>query len=119
MPGFRRQPELKTIKRTPNENDELEEDIASPAFATVHTARRVPVYRKLGPFQTKRLRESVIHSTLDKLDRETVTDPLPAELRDRHKLISRRGPRQIHFFRPRVRPYFPSTGCFGVRRIGG
>ncbi len=94
---FADKPELKTIKRTPNENDELEEDIASPAFATVHTARRVPVYRKLGPFQTKRLRE-IIHSTLDKLDRETVTDPLPAELRDRHKLISRaEALAEIHF----------------------
>jgi ATP-dependent DNA helicase RecG len=94
---FADKPELKTIKRTPNENDELEEDIASPAFATVHTARRVPVYRKLGPFQTKRLRE-IIHSTLEKLDRETVSDPLPAELRDRHKLISRaEALAEIHF----------------------
>ena len=89
--------EPKTIKRTPDENDELEEDIASPEFATVHTARRVPVYRKLGPFQTKRLRE-IIHSTLAKLDRESVSDPLPAELRDRHKLITRaEALAEIHF----------------------
>ena len=94
---FAEKSEPKTIKRTPNENDELEEDIASPEFATVHTARRVPVYRKLGPFQTKRLRE-IIHSTLAKLDRGSVSDPLPAELRDRHKLITRaEALAEIHF----------------------
>ncbi len=87
----------KPVKRTPDEIDELEEDIASPDYATVHTARRVPVYRKLGPFQTKRLRE-IIHSTLDKLDRKSVADPLPASLRDRHKLISRADAlAEIHF----------------------
>ncbi|MBK7510761.1 MAG: ATP-dependent DNA helicase RecG [Chloracidobacterium sp.] len=78
----------KKIKRTPDENDELDEDIASPEFATVHTARRVPVYRKLGPFQTKRLRE-IVHSVLAKLDRGSIADGLPLEVRDRHSLITR------------------------------
>ncbi|MBX7055807.1 MAG: ATP-dependent DNA helicase RecG [Pyrinomonadaceae bacterium] len=90
-------PKAKAVKRTPNENDELEEDIASPEFETVHTARRVPVYRKLGPFHTKRLRE-IIHSTLDRLDRDSVADPLPASLCERHRLIRRADAlAEIHF----------------------
>ncbi|MBK9767193.1 MAG: hypothetical protein IPP63_09325 [Chloracidobacterium sp.] len=54
----------------------------------MHTARRVPVYRKLGPFQTKRLRE-IVHSVLAKLDRGSIADGLPLEVRDRHSLITR------------------------------
>ena len=41
----------------------LEEDVADPRLSMVHTARRVPVYRKLGQFQTKRLREIVYDVT--------------------------------------------------------
>src|SRR5687768_973594 len=33
------------------------DETADPEFSMIHTARRVPVYRKLGPFLTKRLRE--------------------------------------------------------------
>jgi RecG-like helicase len=39
-------------KRSPTEDEDLNEDVSSPELATVHTARHVPVYRKLGPFQT-------------------------------------------------------------------
>src|SRR5262249_5034705 len=46
---------------------DLMEDIGDPAYAMIHTGRRVPVYRKLGQFQTKRLRET-IHSVLENLD---------------------------------------------------
>ena len=77
--------------------DDLDEDIASPEFATVHTARRVPIYRKLGPFQTKRLRE-IIHSVLQKLDPASVSDSLPADLRERQGLVSRaQAIAEIHF----------------------
>ncbi len=77
--------------------DEADDENASdPSLATIHTGR-VPVYRKLGPFQTKRLRE-VIHSLLDNIDPTSVHDPLPAEVRDRHNLASRvQAIREIHF----------------------
>ena len=89
--------EISGERRTNTENDDLEEDVASPEFATVHTARRVPVYRKLGPFQTKRLRE-IIHSILDKLDRNSINDSLPVELLERNKLVSRaQALAEIHF----------------------
>ncbi len=85
-----------TKVRTPADED-LDADLAAPEFATVHTARRVPIYRKLGPFQTKRLRE-VIHALLDQLDPRSVRDDLPAELRKRYDLAGRpQALREIHF----------------------
>ncbi len=78
-------------------DENLSEDIANPEFSFVHTARRVPVYRKLGDFHTKRLRE-VIHSVLQNLDPGSVVDQLPPDLLTRQKLISRfNAVRQIHF----------------------
>jgi ATP-dependent DNA helicase RecG len=75
----------------------LAEDIGSPEYATIHAGRRVPVYRKLGPFQTKRLRE-VIHSVLENLDPRSVAETLPADLVERQKLITHtRALNEIHF----------------------
>lgn len=80
----------------PDEED-LEEDAGTPEFTAVHVGRRVPVYRKLGPFKTKRLRE-IVFDVLQKLATGSVTDRLPAETRKRLKLISRLdGLKQIHF----------------------
>ncbi|MEP6944638.1 MAG: ATP-dependent DNA helicase RecG [Acidobacteriota bacterium] len=78
-------------------DDDLDEDIASPEFSMVHNARRVPIYRKLGPFQTKRLRE-VIHSILAKLDSSSVIDNLPSDLLERQNLVTRaQSIAEIHF----------------------
>jgi ATP-dependent DNA helicase RecG len=69
----------------------------SPQLAVIHTARRVPVYRKLGQFQTKRLRE-IIYSILQNLDRSSVPESLPEDLRKRQKLIPRaQAIEEIHF----------------------
>jgi ATP-dependent DNA helicase RecG len=69
----------------------------SPQLAVIHTARRVPVYRKLGQFQTKRLRE-IIYSILQNLDKASVTESLPEDLRKRQKLIPRaQAIEEIHF----------------------
>lgn len=65
----------------------LAEDTSSPEFATIHTGRRVPVYRKLGPFQTKRLRE-IIHSILENLDTSSIEETLPVDLLERQELVS-------------------------------
>jgi ATP-dependent DNA helicase RecG len=76
---------------------DLLEDIGDPEFAPVHTGRRVPIYRKLGHFQTKRLRE-VIHSVLQNLDHLSVLDNLPSDLLDRQKLLPRsEALTEIHF----------------------
>jgi ATP-dependent DNA helicase RecG len=69
----------------------------SPQLAVIHTARRVPVYRKLGQFQTKRLRE-IIYSVLQNLDKASVPESLPEDLRKRQKLIPRaQAIEEIHF----------------------
>jgi ATP-dependent DNA helicase RecG len=75
----------------------LEEADENPALAMIHVGRRVPVYRKLGEFQTKRLRE-VVWEVLQRLDDAAIHENLPAELRARQKLISRaEALRRIHF----------------------
>ncbi|MEZ5426179.1 MAG: ATP-dependent DNA helicase RecG [Pyrinomonadaceae bacterium] len=79
------------------DEDDLSEDADHPEFAVIHTARRVPVYRKLGQFQTKRLRE-IVFQVLENLDPDSVPETLPSELCRRTKLISReRAIKEIHF----------------------
>lgn len=78
-------------------DDGLLEDLGRPEFAMIHTGRCAPVYRKLGPFQTKRLRE-IIFAVLSGLDRSTVPDKLPVETIKRHTLIPlSQAIREIHF----------------------
>lgn len=83
-----------------DETDEesLSDDEATdPQLAAIHVGRRVPVYRKLGEFQTKRLRE-IIYEILNRLDDYSFDETLPAALRARHKLIPRADAmRRIHF----------------------
>src|SRR5215203_4377552 len=81
----------------PQSDDELLEDTENPEFAMIHSGRHVPVYRKLGQFQTKRLRE-IIFSVLENLDKSSVQDKLPKDLIERQKLVSRvQAIREIHF----------------------
>ena len=84
-------------KITDETDEELLEDIDNPEFAMIHTGRRVPVYRKLGQFQTKRLRE-IIYKILQNLDKSTVIETLPEDLCQRQKLTSRaQAVEEIHF----------------------
>ncbi|MGI8566408.1 MAG: ATP-dependent DNA helicase RecG [Pyrinomonadaceae bacterium] len=77
--------------------DEDEEGGHDPALAAIHVGRRVPVYRKLGEFRTKRLRE-IVHDVLARLDDEQIEETLPAELLVRQHLVSRvEAVRRIHF----------------------
>ncbi|HEV7473790.1 MAG TPA: ATP-dependent DNA helicase RecG [Pyrinomonadaceae bacterium] len=72
-------------------------DSGDPALAVIHTGRRVPIYRKLGEFSSKRVRE-IMHAALALLPDEAFTETLPADLLRRKKLISRAAAsRQIHF----------------------
>ena len=83
------------VART-SDMDELDET-SDPEFATIHSGRRVPVYRKLGPFMTKRLRE-IMFGVLQKLDLESVPENLPQRLLKQQGLIPRgQALAEIHF----------------------
>ncbi len=78
-------------------DDDLLEDTDNPEFAMIHSGRHVPIYRKLGPFQTKRLRE-IMFAVLENLDKNSVDDRLSNDLIERQKLISRyQAIKEIHF----------------------
>ena len=90
-------PEIKGKKTKEDSDDDLLEDTDNPEFAMIHSGRRVPIYRKLGQFQTKRLRE-IMYNVLQNLDRNSINETLPKDLRERQKLISRADAiEQIHF----------------------
>lgn len=80
-----------------DDEDEFGEEVSDPRFAMIHTGRRVPVYRKLGEFQTKRLRE-IYYNLLQNLDAESVKETLPKDLVERQKLVTRfQALNEIHF----------------------
>ena len=79
------------------ESDVEDEAPTDPALAAIHVGRRVPVYRKLGEFPTKRLRE-IMYEVLQRLDDAAFVETLPADLSGRQHLISRADAlRRIHF----------------------
>ena len=79
------------------ESEETADDSGVPELAMIHVGRRVPVYRKLGAFQTKRLRE-IVFSVLQNLDKKTIKETLPEDLCRRQSLITRaEAIAEIHF----------------------
>lgn len=77
--------------------ENVDDDTEDPAFTPVHTARRVPIYRKLGPFETKRLRE-ITHDVLHQMDLSSLTEDLPDDLLERNHLATRaQAISEIHF----------------------
>jgi RecG-like helicase len=95
------------IQNPKSDDEDLIEDVGSPEFAMIHTGRRVPVYRKLGQFQTKRLRE-IVFSVLQNLDKSSIRETLPPDLCERQKLI----------FRPKIRVFW-NTKRRAARLTGG
>ena len=80
-----------------DENVDDADEADDPRFAAVHAGRRVPVYRKLGDLSSKRLRE-IIHALLDAIPDKEIKETLPAEMRQRQKLIGRAAAlREVHF----------------------
>jgi ATP-dependent DNA helicase RecG len=80
-----------------DESLDEEEAFDDPTLAAIHVGRRVPVYRKLGEFRTKRLRE-IMHAVVSRIDDDSITETLPADLIGRQKLIGRASAlRLIHF----------------------
>ena len=77
--------------------DQVEENLPDPALAAIHVGRRVPVYRKLGEFNSKRVRE-IVHAVLSLLNDKSIEETFPADLRHRAELIGRaQALREIHF----------------------
>ena len=77
--------------------EQAEENIPDPSLAAIHVGRRVPVYRKLGEFNSKRVRE-IVHAVLSRLDDKAIEETLPPDLRHRTRLIDRaQALREIHF----------------------
>jgi ATP-dependent DNA helicase RecG len=75
--------------------EKLEDDDAGG----VHTGRIVPVYEKTGPLPSRMLRRALFHLAAQVPD--DVPDPLPAEVRDRLRLIGRGAAlRRIHVPEP-------------------
>jgi ATP-dependent DNA helicase RecG len=86
--------ELELVTGADDETGEAETD---PTLAAIHVGRRVPIYRKLGEFRTKRLRE-IIHEVLARLSASAIEETLPSDLLTRRKLIARNDAvRHAHF----------------------
>ncbi|HEU5132990.1 MAG TPA: hypothetical protein VFT26_12835, partial [Pyrinomonadaceae bacterium] len=73
---------------TTDDPEQSEENQPDPSLAAIHVGRRVPVYRKLGDFNSKRVRE-IVHAVLALLNNKAIEETLPADLRHRSKLIGR------------------------------
>lgn len=79
-------PEYESLTDEENDSD----------FDAIHTARRIPVYRKLGDFRTRQLR-SIFHHILTDLP-EPFAESLPAEIIERNLLLRRDAAlRNAHF----------------------
>ena len=77
--------------------EQSEENVSDPALAAIHVGRRVPVYRKLGAFNSKRVRE-IVHGVFAQLDPQSIEETLPEDLLKRHHLIGRaQALHEIHF----------------------
>jgi ATP-dependent DNA helicase RecG len=88
---------LPPTEETTNDLEQSEENQPDPSLAAIHVGRRVPVYRKLGEFNSKRVRE-IIHAVLALLNDKVIEETLPADLRHRADLIGRaQAVREIHF----------------------
>jgi ATP-dependent DNA helicase RecG len=86
--------ELELVTGADDEQGEVETD---PTLAAIHVGRRVPVYRKLGDFRSKRLRE-IVHEVLARLPDKAFAETLPRDLLTRRKLIGRGAAlRDVHF----------------------
>ena len=93
---------LPPADETTEDPEQSEENQPDPSLAAIHVGRRVPVYRKLGEFNSKRVRE-IVHAVLTLLTDKAIEETLPADLRHRARLIGRaQAVREIHFPPPDV-----------------
>ena len=84
-------------KSTPTDAEIESGEEGDPELAVIHAGRRVPIYRKLGEFSSKRVRE-MMHATLAQLSDAAIPRPCLTDLRKRQKLTGRADAlRHIHF----------------------
>jgi ATP-dependent DNA helicase RecG len=110
---------LPPAEETTDDPEQSEENQPDPSLAAIHVGRRVPVYRKLGEFNSKRARE-IVHAVLALLNDKAIEETLPADLRHRSGLIGRaQAVREIHFPPPDVSmdDYEQSQSAAHVRMI--
>ncbi len=89
--------EMLSPLETGGDKENGDDEAYDPKLAAIHVGRCVPIYRKLGDFSSKRLRE-IVHATLAVLPDAAIPETLPVELRRRQKLINRSvALRAIHF----------------------
>lgn len=82
------------------ENPEYEILSDDDDSATIHTGRRVPIYRKFGAFRTRQLRR-IVFEVLARMPEGSVDESLPAEILGRRRLVAfERALRNIHFPSP-------------------
>jgi ATP-dependent DNA helicase RecG len=80
-----------------DDEDDARELGSDAAYEPIHSSRTVPVYRKLGNFQTKRLRE-IVFGVLELLGPGDFPETLPDKIVAKFKLLSRfDSVRRIHF----------------------
>ncbi|HLE63381.1 MAG TPA: ATP-dependent DNA helicase RecG, partial [Pyrinomonadaceae bacterium] len=93
-------PAASQAKNEPGDSvtEEPREDFETdPELTFIHAGRCVPVYRKLGDFTSKRIRE-IMHGVLTIIPDEQIAETFPPDLIQRQRLIGRaRALRQIHF----------------------
>ena len=90
-------PDQPNATQTDVDLEQSEENVSDPSLAAIHVGRRVPVYRKLGPFNSKRVRE-IIHGVLTTVNSTTIEETLPGDLLQRERLIGRKQAlHEIHF----------------------
>lgn len=78
------------------DDTEIPEAGESPAPATLHTGRIVPVYEKTGQL-TAKMQRTLVHQALQAMPAQ-LPDPLPEAVRGRQQLIDRRDAlEQVHF----------------------
>lgn len=81
----------------PTEATSPTEAASDATLAAIHVGRYVPVYRKINEVRPKQLRE-LLHRILAALPDSAIPETLPANLRQRQRLISRAAAlRAIHF----------------------
>ncbi|MBC7798829.1 MAG: ATP-dependent DNA helicase RecG, partial [Pyrinomonadaceae bacterium] len=80
--------EKSTAQNSKSKRQDDEDFDDDEMHSAIHVGRRVPVYRKLGQFQTKRLRE-IMFDVVNSLDVDSVKESLPPDLVKRQNLISR------------------------------